>query len=1360
MGQVLLVEHIHTGERFALKVLLGHGGTTASAVERFKREARAPALIRSEHVVRVTDADIAYELGSVPFLVMELLDGSDFEQILAERGWLPPAEVVDVLAQVAKALDKAHAIGIVHRDLKPANLFLHHRESGPVVKILDFGISKLLRQDDSLQMDMQGLTMVGMVIGTPAFMAPEQARGQAQDIGPATDIWAVGMVAFQLLTGDHYWPTSTFPELLMNILAGEMPPPSARAPELPPAFDAWFARSCSRNGFGRFPSAGAQVAALAQAFGVTQRSPEPENAHSLIHVGARHAGQMAATTVRAPGGDLPSPAHAPPQKANPHAERTAREERRQVTVMYCAVGAGSADASDVDPEDIAGVIGEAEAACEEALRASGQFVMRPMRDGRLLYFGLPVASGDDAARAVAAALRIVESIRRLGERAPAQGIHRAWVRIGIHTGIVVVKEGTDTDEPLTIVGQAGNTAFLVQQSADDNAVTVSGDTYRLIRRRFSCERLTGAVPAGKSQRVEVFRVRTALESPSMELRSVAAPLIGREAELGLLVDRFEQVKEGTGHVALIVGESGVGKSRLLSAFRDLPVEEDKRRRWLEAQCTPDFQSTPFHPMTLVLQRIAGIDRDDPSEQQLAKLERTLGLYSPSSEALPLLSDLLVHGAGAAAARLNLSPQRQREGTIHSFLSLLQEISAADPLCLVIEDVQWMDPSTHELVGLIVDNALTMGVFTILTCQPSFVPPWPLRSHLTQITLSKLPRKRVEAMIRQITGGKPLPPDVIEQIITRTDGVPLFIEELTRIVLESTLMDDTAPQYQLNEPLRALSIPTTLRDSLTARLDRMGPAKRTAQLSAAFGREFTFDHLRAASPLDEDTLKEDLKALVSQQLFQQAGRLPKARFSFKQALVQEAAYESLTKNTRRHHHGLIADMFEKSFPAVGEANPEVLAHHYAAAGVPAQAAGYFLRAGMKSIQRSANLEAISQLGEALAAVESMPDSPERAHLELTVRTTLGVPLIATKGFSAPEVEESYARALELGKHVAESRELFLVVWGLWLFCLVRAKYPMARELADQLLRLADGSPDDGMRMCAHIAQGNTRLMLGDLEVARRHFEESAAIYDPAAHASLAYVYGQDLGMHSRTLLAVALWLLGYPDHAAKMGEEAMACARGSSHPHSVAFALGFDAHLQVYRRDPAAARGRATELARFTAEQKFPFWFHHAQFAGGWVTLCSGNHVEGLAAMMEGRAAFDPFGQRVGNSHFDVDIVEGCITAGEPERGLTILGQVKQFMAETGEASFAPELHRLEGELTLVLAGDRAKAEAHFLRAIEVATKASSRSLGLRAASSLARLRRAQGEREAARSVLGPIYDSFTEGFDVEDLRVAKALLDD
>ncbi|AUX45939.1 uncharacterized protein SOCE26_074410 [Sorangium cellulosum] len=1360
MGRVLLVEHIRTGEQLALKVLLKHGGVSASAIERFKREARAPALIRSEHVARVTDADIAYEIGGAPFLVMELLEGSDFEQILHERGRLPPAEVVAACTQMAKALDKAHAVGIVHRDLKPANVFLHRGEAGPVVKILDFGVSKLLDQERDLPFDRQGLTIDGTLIGTLPYMSPEQALGYSRSIGPATDIWALGIFAFRLLTGKHYWVGDRVADLVLEICTKPMPRASTRAPGLPPAFDAWFARSCAREPAARFPSAGEQAIALARAFAEAQGSPGRNAALGPARAegSPRPSSALEKTTLRAAGGpsaDAPSPLlpRGVADRATP-----ASEERRQVTVMYYVVGAESDDAEDADPEDIAEVIDAYQAACEEALVASGQRATRPMADGKLIYFGLPVASGDDAARAVIAGLRVVDAARALGERAPRKGAARGWVRVGVHTGIVVVKEGGDPNEPQVIIGQVRATAFQVQQRADENAVTISGNTYRLVRGRFLCERLPMQASAGKKQRLEVFRVSGESEVLSASQPPVATPIVGRASELAVLADRFEQVKEGTGHVALFVAESGMGKSRLLSAFRASLAGEP--HRWLEVRCTPELQGTPFHPLIVLLQRLAGIDRVDAREVQREKLERALAPYALSPEPLPLLFDLLAPGAPAFGGQLNLSAQRQRQGTLQALLGLLQEITSVQPLCLVLEDAQWMDPSTLEFVGLIVESAPTTGFFTLLTCQPSFAPPWPIRAHLTQITLSRLPRKQIEALILKLTEGRSLPPELVDLLVEKTDGVPLFVEELTRTVLESGLLEDAGGHYRLTAPLRSISTPASLRDLLTARLDRVGRAKRTAQLAATFGREFTYPYLRAISPLDEAELKEDLKVLVSLGVLQQAGALPKARYSFKHSLLQEAAYDSLTRSTRQRHHRLIADKLEEHFPAVGETSPEVLAHQCAAANLPERAARYLLRAGQLSIHRSADVEAARKLREALALVASLPESPERARLELTVRTTLGVALIATRGYSAPEVEQTYARALELAKRVGESHELFLVVWGLWLFFLVRAKYDDARALADQLLRLAEGSRDDGMRMCAHIAQGNTRLMLAEFEGARSHLEQGAELYDPAAHRSLAYVYGQDLGMYAKGFLSWTLWLLGYPDKAVTMGEEAIACARGSSHPNSVAFGLAIDAHLHAFRRDAASAEVRVTELVRLAAEQEIPFWRNHAMVVNGWVLLSEGKRAEGVAAMLEGRAAFDRLGQRAGNSHYDLGIVAACLAAGQAEEAREVLGRVEEFIEETGEVSFAPELHRLEGELALALSGDRAAAEAHFLRAVEVASKAGSRSLGLRAASSLARLWRSQGEHEAARRVLGPLYASFTEGFALADLTVAKALLDD
>jgi serine/threonine protein kinase/predicted ATPase len=1339
MGTVYRVEHIHTGEALALKVLHEQGPDKGEAMERFRREARAPALIRSEHVVRVTDADLAPELGGAPFFVMELLEGMDLEQRVDRQGPLPPEEVAEVFTQMARALDRAHAVGLVHRDLKPANLFLARTDAKTTLKILDFGISKL--RDAPA---MRSVTFDGVLLGTPLYMAPEQATGNSQDASPATDIWAAGLIAFWLLTGRPYWKAVKLYDILREILVSPMPPATERAPELPEAFDDWFARSCHRTPSERFSSAGEQAAAL----GRMLTGPRSRGALS-------RSGQVPASRRLIPDVSEEQPM---PSTRGTRARTNAAavtSERRQVTVLHCAVGAASESGDDVDPEDIADVLNEHNEVLERTIEEAGSVLVRPMGEGQVVYFGLPAAGEDDARRAVATGLRIAEEAAAVEAQASRASDVRGWVRIGIHTGIVVVSENADGAP--NIVGQAPALSLRLGQYAERNSVVISGETFRVVGERFACERLDLPAQSGRN-RLEAFRVESESRSsvPGLPGGRRAARIVGRDLELDALANRWSGVKTGAGHVTIVLAEPGVGKSGLLRAFGASLQEEP--HHWIECRCSPQTRNTPLQPIINGIARVAGISRADPSEERRAKIERRFAQYALPSDAITLLVSLLAPST-LYPSLLNLSPERQRQRTLEGLLALMQELTADKPLCLVVEDLHWADPSTLELLELLVQHGPSNGIFTLLTCRPEMRIPWAPGLHLTTLVLPKLPRARVEEIILELTGGKPMPKEVLDQLVARTDGVPLFIEELTKAVLETNVLRDRGSHYALEGPLPALTIPATLRESLTARLDNLGKAKRTAQLAATLGREFTYDVLARVSPLDEASLQQDLATLVSRELVHQSGILPRARYTFKHTLVQEVAYESLLKNARKQHHRHIAEVLEESFPAIAEAQPEQLAHQWASAGVTDRAVGYLLRAGQKSIQRWANAEAIGQLTKAIELLDSQTESTERTRLEFVVRTALGVPLMLTKGYAASEVEQTYARAFELGKVAGERAELFPAVWGLWIFYLVRGRYKMALGLADQLSRLAEGSPDPSTRLCAHLACGNTRLMLGELERARIEFERCVALHDASTSRSLAYVYGQDPGMYCRGFLSWTLWLLGYPDQAAKMGEESISCGKAAAHPNSLGFALTLNAWLHRYRHDTAALDARTGELLQFAVAQRLQLWLWHGQMVQGLSHAGASNADGPLRIAAEARAGLDQLGQRAGNSHYDMEIVDALLTAGRPNDALTVFRRVETFVQETEERSFLPELYRLEGELQLALSDETSAAEVNFRLAVETAAHMGARSLGLRAGISLARLLRARGDMEGARAALEPIMASFTEGLDSEDMRRARALLE-
>jgi class 3 adenylate cyclase len=757
------------------------------------------------------------------------------------------------------------------------------------------------------------------------------------------------------------------------------------------------------------------------------------------------------------GTGLPGQAAAPPsvpqdvhpaQSPAPIArivERTVLEaERRQLTVLFCDLADSTALSTQLDPEELREVVRAYQQTSTAIIDHYAGHIAQHLGDGLLVYFGYPAAHEDDAQRAVRTALGIVEAIQQLSF--PTIQLPRPLqVRIGIHTGLVVVGEiGSGERREILALGETPNLAARLQALAEPDTVVISAATQRLTAGLFTHRSLGLHEPKGLTMPVEVYQVLGVNDAQSrfdVAVQTGLTPLVGRDEELALLRRRWEQATEGEGQVVLLSGEPGIGKSRLFQELKDHVAQTDAVR--IEFRCSPYHQNSAFYPLIEHVQHVLHVAPSDTSQAKVQKLEQTLARYRfPQHDTVPLLAALLSLPHPETAAPLTLTPQQQKRKTLDALVHWLFEEAERAPVYTVWEDLHWADPSTLEFLVLCLDQVPTARMLMLVTFRPEFTPPWMARSHVSHLVLSRLGRKQTSAIVEQIAGGNALPAEVLRQIVAKTDGVPLFIEELTKMVVEA----ETDGGTQRAVPL-PLGIPSTLQDALMARLDRLGTAKEVAQQGAVVGRELTYEVLSAVSPLTEAALQHELTKLVEAELLYQRGRPPKATYLFKHALVQETAYQSLLKSTRQQYHRQIAQVFEARFTETTETQPELVAHHYTEAGLGAQAIVYWQRAGERAVQRSANAEAISHLTKGLELLTTLPDTPERNRQELTLRTALGPALIATKGNAAPEVEQTYARAVELCRQVGETSQLFPVLFGLRSVYLVRGQLRSAHELVD-------------------------------------------------------------------------------------------------------------------------------------------------------------------------------------------------------------------------------------------------------------------------------------------------------------------------
>jgi TOMM system kinase/cyclase fusion protein len=1067
------------------------------------------------------------------------------------------------------------------------------------------------------------------------------------------------------------------------------------------------------------------------------------------------------------GGALPEPAPRIPeaQQPQPRVESHAPDaERRQLTVLFCDLVDSTRLASQLDPEDWREVVRAYQETCAKVIARFEGHIAQYLGDGLLVYFGYPLAHEDDAQRSVRAGLGMVEAMAQLNTHLERERGVQLAVRLGIHTGQVVVGDvgGCPRQEQLAL-GDTPNLAARLQGLAAPGTVVVSAATFRLVRGYFTAQELGAHSLKGVTAPVQVYRMlgeSTAQSRLDIAGPSGFTPLVGRDSEVLLLLERWAHSQDGRGQVVLFSGEPGIGKSRLVEVLREHVRSQGATQ--MVFRCSPYHQQSALYPMIDHLQRVLHWDSIDAPEARLEALEQALRTSRlPLGEVTPLLAALLSLPHPAHYPPLNLAPQRQRQQTHDALVAWLLEQADQQPVLTVWEDLHWADPSTLELLGLVLDQVPTARMLTVLTCRPEFHPSWASRSQLTQVTLTRLGRLQVQAMITSLTGGRALPVAVVEQVVAKTDGVPLFVEELVKMLLESGLVRQKEDQYVLTGPLPPLAIPSTLHDSLMARLDRLATGKEVAQLGATIGRTFAYELLQAVSPLDETTVQQGLRQLVEAELVYQRGAPPHATYLFKHALIQEAAYQSLLRSTRQQIHQRIAQVLEARFPDLAETQPELVAQHYTAAGSTEQAVVYWQRAGEHASDRSAYLEAISHFTTGIELLNSLPETPERTQHALTLHIALGTALQNAKGHAAPEVEHVYTQARKLCQQVGETPQLVPVLFGLWRYYVTRSQFQTARELGDTLLRLAQHADDPALAVIAHSALGATWLWLGALPAARLHIEASIAHYTPEQRRAPVFRMGFDPGVAGRTYTAMLLWLRGYPKQALVRLHEALALAHELSHPYSLAFAQFWAAWVCQVRRDVLAVHEHAEAAVALATEQGFPLWTATGTSLRGWALAMQGQGEAGMAQVRQGLAAWRATGAALFVPCFCTWLAEVAAHLGHTEDGLQALAEAHTLVEQHEERYWEAEVCRLRGVLCLRQPGTpQAEAEPWLRRALDIARRQEAKSLELRAALSLTRLWQQQGQRADAYDLLAPIYGWFTEGLDTADLQEAKALLDE
>ena len=1034
-----------------------------------------------------------------------------------------------------------------------------------------------------------------------------------------------------------------------------------------------------------------------------------------------------------------------------------------MTVMFSDLVGSTALSARMDPEDLREVISAYQKCVAETVQRFGGFVAKYMGDGVLVYFGYPQAHEDDAERAVRAGLELVAAVSALKTHAPLQ------TRVGIATGLVVVGDliGSGASQEQAIVGETPNLAARLQSIAEPNIVVIAESTRKLIGDLFELENLGAKDLKGIAGPARAW---AALRPGSMEGRFEAfhasglTDLVGREEELELLLRRWSKAKTGEGQVVLLSGEAGIGKSRLTAALLERLADEPHTR--LRYFCSPQHTDSAFYPIISQMQRAAGLAHDDTAQAKLDKLDTVLAQSSTPRQDAALFAEMLSLPDDGRYPKLELAPQQRRQKTLEALTAQLEALSQPNPVLMIFEDAHWADPTSLETLSRAIERIRTLGLLLIVTYRPEFEPPWIGRPHVTALTVNRLGRREIAAMIDGVSGNKPLPASVRQDIIERTDGIPLFVEEITKAVLE--VGGQEAAERAIAAIPSPSAVPASLHASLMARLDRLGSAKEVAQIGAVIGREFSHALLASVVRQSEAELQLALDRLIAAGLLFRQGVSPHATYLFKHALVQDAAYGTLLREPRRALHARIAETLEREFVDISEAQPELLARHCTEAGLIEKAVGLWGKAGQRSLERSALVEAIAQLTSALGQIAALPATPALRREQIKLQVALITPLIHVKGYAAPETKAAAERAhllIEQAERFGEPPEdpllLFSVLYGFWSANLGAFNGDALCDLAAQFLALAEKQGATVPLMVGHRLVGSSSLHTGDFVDSRAHFDQALSLYDPEKHRSLATWHGQDIRVSILSFRSITLWMLGYPEAALIDVNQAVKNAREIGHAPSLIYALAATSVPQLLAGDYASVNAQTEEAVAIAQEKGEVFWKAWGRILQGRVLDLTGNASEAVHQITSGIAAYQSTGATVWLRQGLSYLAKAYADLGQFDDAWRSIGEAIDTTETTKETWFEAEVNRIAGEIALMgPPNDSAKAAAYFERALAVARQQQAKSWELRAAMSMARLWRDQGKPQQARELLAPVYGWFTEGFDTRDLKAAKVLLEE
>ncbi|MDC0709475.1 protein kinase [Stigmatella sp. ncwal1] len=1297
MGQVFRAWDEQLQRTVALKFLTPRHWQDASAF--LLREARAIARLDHENIVRIHDVAEWRENAwapRVPFLVMECLEGESLSALM-KRGRLGLRRAVELMYAVAAGLAHAHAHHVVHRDLKSSNVFITRQGQ---VKLLDFGLAHLLAESSEIPHL--------PTAGTPLYMAPEQWQGGRQD--DRTDVWAAGVLFHELLTGAPPYVFDTPQDLREQILS---PKPILPVRE-------------------KFPEVPEDVARLVEAMLDKEPSHRPPPAELR---------ERLKRLVDGFGLSRETPRHLAP-------------ERRQVTLLVCRLAGLAELAECLSTEDASELESAFHRLASRFIQQQGGLAALFMGDEVLACFGYPLAREEDAERAVRAGMKLAQELTSvLRQEWPGKPLGAVAVQVGLHTDSVVFDDLQPElrGHTLSMQGKAPQLASALARRAEPGTVVLSGTTWSLVPGAFEAEAREPLSGGGLAQPVQTWRVMGARRAALRFERSWATrgitPLVGREPELQRLQSFWEWTRQGRGLCVLLEGEAGIGKSRLMLEWSGhLQSEQDLV---LRAQCWMQSQASALAPILETMRNLLRLGPEASPEQNLRWVERRMALRGLTPKQTQQVASLLSLPVAQESSHLLLPAQRQKEESFQALAELLWHVASEGPVLFVVEDLHWADPSTLEFIGFLLERLVSHPMMILLSVRPHFRIAWPVHPWLHRMTLERLAPEQTAELVRKTAGNRALPEETVRQLVARTDGIPLFIEEMARRVLESA-------------PGAETPIPATLRELLLARLDALPPAQKAlVHLCAVVGRSFSHALLSALTEQDETMLRGQLRGLLEMGLLDPLEDAAVPSYQFRHALIQEAAWDSQLRGTRRQHHQRIAQILAERFPEVAEASPERLAWHHTQAGDTEPARNLWARAGALALRRSANLEAISHFKQALELLQALPESPSRRGEELKLLFALGIPLMQSQGFASPELERTYVRALALFLEAMDAPGRVVLPdwsWGSYAYLFARARFQEASKVGQKLVEVGRRQDNREVLALGHRMLATIAFTGGDMPKALRHVQEALA--------------SSNFSLEQQRVLAVRHWVnprayvlayasvvhsaLGHPALAERHGREALALAHKIGHPHTLAYVLTYVAFGGQFRLDLRQTVECSEECVALSRENHFLLWEMWSAVNRSWALVRLG-HREEHQVLRSHLEQWQAMGMRAGMPVFHWMLGDTCLMKGESEETLVQTQKGLEWARATGERSYEAELYRLQGE-GLRAMRQEAAAQHCFLRALTVARQQHAGTFEVRSTTSLCRQLRDQGKWKAARQKLSRVCDRFDAGLDSADMREARTLL--